>query len=388
MRILIDNCVALNNGDMALITALANSLDSERNEIYYNTMNYEMVKNVYPLLNWNESIVGGIPLRILKKISKIFGNPSIWKRYIEKKVLNKKSPYYSADVIISAPGGYLHSYYGIEERLYILYLCKLKLGKPVGIFSQSLGNLTKDDQQKLKSWGGKLDFIFLRDNISYDRGKKYGLNNIYQTYDASFLLPRSCINVPILCEEKIIKVGISMRFWNKEDNNQKKYFDMMEYIVKLLINRYKNIHITFISTCQGYDNYIDDSEVAKKFLEQLPSRYKSKCIVDHGRYTLKELQCKLKDFDFTIGTRLHFCILSLLSGVISFNISYEDKGREVYSYLGMERYTINFNADSIYWNRINDFLSISQEEISKINNKISEINESMNDTIKLMWNLL
>lgn len=45
-----------------------------------------------------------------------------------------------------------------------------------------------------------------------------------------------------------------------------------------------------------------------------------------------------------LGTRLHMCILSMLSGVPAFNISYEVKGRECYKMMGLSQYSIDYNT--------------------------------------------
>jgi polysaccharide pyruvyl transferase WcaK-like protein len=47
-----------------------------------------------------------------------------------------------------------------------------------------------------------------------------------------------------------------------------------------------------------------------------------------------------------IGTRLHMCLLALLSEIPAFNISYERKGKEAYNYLKMNNYSCDYNEES------------------------------------------
>lgn len=138
MKILIDKCIPLNNGDAALIFSLAKQLEGEY-EIEFSTTHYSTVKSIYPKYSWHKSLLGN---RWYRKIFKLFPILGKFITFIYLVLMNNE--YKKSDVIIAAPGGYLHSYYGIEDKLYIWHLCKKYLKKTVGLYSQSLGELKKE----------------------------------------------------------------------------------------------------------------------------------------------------------------------------------------------------------------------------------------------------
>ncbi|MCF1613604.1 polysaccharide pyruvyl transferase family protein [Tetragenococcus koreensis] len=368
-KVLIDNCVPLNNGDAALIFGLYKQLKAKKCEVEFSCLKQKEVKKIYPNFVWYNSHIGTIFYRIcFKKNLFVF----LWKIFIFFKLVVFNNEYKRNEIIISAPGGYIHSYYGIEARMYILYLCKKWLHKQVGIYSQSIGKLNKHDQRVLYKYGKHLNFIFVRDETSYRRIKSYGnFNNIYRTKDAAFLLLDERLKLVKTTKKK---VALSVRKWSNEGRSMQVYYQLLNKIVKYLIkNEYE---ITFLSTCQGLSFYTDDSKVAKDFLREYSYEEGTNIKVDQEYYDLDSLQKKLRTFDFVIGTRLHMCLLSLLNGVPSFNISYEEKGIESFKYLGIEDFVVDFNSKSEHVNeKLDAFLGMELEEKEELLRKVNVISK-------------
>lgn len=378
MKVLIDNCVPLNNGDAALIFALKKGFN-KKNSIELNCLNYKEVKKRYPNEVWHPSLINNTFHSFFKKIP--FLGLKIWKIFIAIYLFAFNNPYKKSDLIISAPGGYIHSYYGIESRMFILYFCKKYLKKNVGIYSQSIGDLSEKDQKIFEKYGCVLDFIYLRDEISFKRAQDYGLkDNIKLTKDAAFLLfEKSELNY---LNKRNKKIAISMREWNKEGRGKTKYFDLINKIVTILLKH--NYQIEFISTCQGLPDYVDDSKVAEEFVEYYKYNNNRNINIDSTYYNLKELQEKLVEYDFVFGTRLHMCILSLINGTLAFNISYEEKGKECYKYLKLDDFTLDYNNIEDCSEVIEKFLNINhkesqktEENVIKVSNQQKEIFENM-----------
>jgi len=341
-KILIDNCVPLNNGDAALIMGLFEQLANKDYEIGFSCLDKSRVKQIYPNFTWYKSHINTLFYKLCFK-KNLFA--WLWKVVMFIRLVWFDNEYKQSDVVISAPGGYIHSYYGIEARMYILYLCKIRLHKRVGIYSQSIGKLSKHDQVIFKKYGQNLDFIFARDEISYKRSKEYGLtNNLTLTKDAAFLLKKDNENnegeTPIFP-----RIAISLRSWTQEGRNMDSYFAQINTAISYLLKN--NYDITFLSTCQGIENYVDDSEVAKAFVKHFNYAGNQQIHINDDYHNLNDLQALIKKFDFVIGTRLHMCLLSWINNVPAFNISYEEKGRESYKYLGLDDYTTDFNASDI-----------------------------------------
>lgn len=376
-QVLIDNCVPLNNGDSALIFGVYKQLKQKNFDVVFSTLNKKEVVKKYPQFTWYKSHINTIFYRACFK-ENIFS--FIWKAIMFIKIVLFKNEYKESDIIISAPGGYIHSYYGIEGRLYILYICKKWLHKKVGIYSQSIGNLTLRDQKLFYKYGKELDFIFVRDRVSMERANSYGVfDNIYLTKDAAFLLMENN-NKPL--KNETMKVAISLRSWEREGREMTKYFHLIHESVELFLKY--NYDITFLSTCQGIKDYTDDSIVAKKFISEYHYTNRDDIHVDDRYHSLTELQSEIKEFDFVIGTRLHMCILSWINQVPAFNISYEEKGKESFKYLGIDRYSVDFNSSDIV-GKLNAFLVMSNQEKKSILDRIEEVSREQNEIFEKLF---
>lgn len=366
-KVLIDNCVPLNNGDAALVMGLYKQLSKKNYEVVFSCSNKKEVCKRYPKFNWIETYTTTLFSRLCSKSIILM---YFWKLIIFIKLIVFNNEYKRNDIIISAPGGYIHSYYGIEQRMYILYLCKKWLHKSVGIYSQSIGNLSQRDKLIFYKYGKILNYIFARDLLSFERAKSYGdFNNIYLTKDAAFLLMEDSVKEP--SEKKITKkVAISLRSWKKEGREMSQYFNLIYEAVEYLLNQ--GYSITFLSTCQGIANYTDDSITAKKFVEYFNLEDNKNVHIDGDYHNLESLQFEIKKFDFIIGTRLHMCLLSWINQIPAFNISYEEKGRESFKYLGISQFSVDFNSHSIT-KELQLFLNMTDKE--KIFNKVYEISK-------------
>lgn len=367
MKVLIDNCVPLNNGDAALVFSLKQKFGND--QVHLSTLNFDDVEEKYPKFHWIPSYINTSFYKFSRRVPLM---NLVWKSLIAIKLLSKNNPYNKSDVIISAPGGYIHSYYGIESRLFILYFCKKYLKKTVGIYSQSIGNLNEKDRKYLVKYGKNLDFILTRDEISYNRATTYGLNNIELTKDAAFMLNTNA-TVPNNVEDN--RVAISLRGWSKEGRNKGDYFTLINSLVESLLS--KGYKIDFLSTCQGIEGYVDDSIEAKQFLKEYKYEGNINITVIDKYFTLDELQDQIKNYKFIFGTRLHMCILALINGVPAFNISYEEKGKECYKYLQIEKFSVDYNETNINEN-IESFLNLKFSEKERIFNRVKEVSDEQN----------
>ena len=333
-KVLIVNAVPTNNGDAALVLGLRKKLVESGFEVIISTVNYKTVKKLYPEVKWvkSEYDLNRVEKKILRKF------PKFKKKLYEYRIKNNKE-FKDVDIIISAPGGYINSYYGIEDKLFCMDILKKNYNTKLIMYSQSVGPLNSKDRDILDKYMKIFDLFMVRDEISYKNVKQY--NNVLKTNDAAFLLDTIKGN----CTNKRNKMAISVREWSYDGRNGKKYKNLIKNIVKKCIDN--GYDVEFISTCQGLKNYIDDSKIAKEIKNEIEERYKNHIEVNDNYYTLYDLRNYISNFDFVIGTRLHMCILSILSGVPAFNISYEVKGKECYKILNLDKYSIDYNDEVI-----------------------------------------
>lgn len=328
-NILIANAVPTNNGDAALVIGLYNKLKDSGYNVTISTVNYNTVRNLYPDIEWIKADYE-FP-KIVRGFFKIF--PKLQKITLKYKI-KKNKRYKNFDAIIGAPGGYINSYYGFDSKLYCMSLMKKYYNSKLVMYSQSVGPLSDEGEKSLDTFIKDFDLFMVRDKFSYELVKHYP--NVIQTNDAAFLLSplENSVN-----DSKI--VAISVREWKHDGRNKQNYIDLIKAMTyKCIDNGYK---VEFVSTCQGISNYVDDSKIAKEILMSCGEKYRTSITVNDQYMSLFELREYIQKFDFVIGTRLHMCILSCLSAVPAFNISYEVKGRECYKILRLEDFSIDYN---------------------------------------------
>lgn len=362
MNIMIEFAVPLNNGDAALIFSLGEKLEAYGHIVVYSTYNYEKVQKIYPDKKWSKTILANKYINktpVIKSIYYLF-------RVLFSSIIREQ------DLIIAAPGGYINSYYGFKDKLFLLSLYKKVLKKPIIMFSQSVGPLSTKDGKILKKYLPYFSIFMVRDTISNLRIKdRKQDNNIIQTYDAAFLTKP--LGYDFKRENKV--VAISVREWKHDSREQTCYIHLIQSMIEELVRN--NYTIVFLSTCQGDSNYVNDSIMAEKIYSQLSLDLKEKVEIDSHYYTLQELKNELKKYDFVVGTRLHMCILSWLEGVPAFNISYEEKGRECYNYLGLSKYSVDYNESNNTKDILYSFLAMSELEKIMHFNKINEVHDAV-----------
>ncbi len=328
-KVLINNAVPLNCGDAALLIALYRQLVKKGHEVQIASYNYNDVIAKYPEL----PIVKELLLhRIFHKIP--------WaKKLLFPFAFNRSKAYQKADVIIGCPGGYVNSFYNIQNSL-SSYRIAFAKKKKTAIYAQSIGPLHSADQKWFKNFvTTSLNYLMVRDEVSNNFMQQLNIpNNKYSlSKDAAFMLPYN-----LKTKTTTNKVAISVREWNHEDRNTDDYILMIQQMVGYICNDL-NKEVVFLSTCQGLNNYKNDAVLAQKIKNGLPKEIQNFVSVNKNYHTLNQLTEQLRLFDFVIGTRLHMCILSMINGVPALNISYEIKGKECYNYLGLDAYSIDYN---------------------------------------------
>ena len=294
-EITIASAVPINNGDAALVFSLENSLTEKDFNINISTFHYDLVKNFYP------------EKELIKEITDyyFFRKAPQLKPIAVKLLFPLKKKYENSIAVISAPGGYINSYYGFHHILELLKKAK-QAGKATGIYSQSVGPLNNKDSNLLLNYSQYIDHIFVRDNFSDQQLKtiNYPINKYTLVEDGAFLIK------PNFKDFHNNKIAVSVRGWKHDNRNKYAYYKLIVSLVESAVNN--GFEIEFLSTCQGVEAYVDDSIIAKEIYESLPKKIKSKCSIDDKYYNYSSFFNKIGDYKIVIGTRLHMCILSIL----------------------------------------------------------------------------
>jgi polysaccharide pyruvyl transferase WcaK-like protein len=335
MNFLITNSVPLNGGDEALLRALSTSLlrrwpDSEVTVL---CRDLELCHKQLPDLHLASDLE--------------FANTEESRR-------NTLECYRAADVVLSAPGGFLHDHYSIKERLQGFEVA-LRLSKPLLLIGQSIGPFWKRGSVKhVRQVLNQASCICLRDQISSRHLARCGVApaRVRITADAAFLWHRIAPEMFKPKRESNNRlIGLSFRVWPLGDQvalqqTIAKGEELCRYIL-----RDSDKKILFLSTCQGIPGYVDDSEIALRIRERLPDSLQARCDIDRARYGPVELIRALGQCDAFVGMRLHACILAMLAGVPAMGLGYEDKTEEIFRQMGLESYQIPFTSNARSWIR-------------------------------------
>ncbi|MBI9038558.1 MAG: polysaccharide pyruvyl transferase family protein [Bacteroidales bacterium] len=366
-EVTIASAVPINNGDAALVFSLENSLLENDFITNISTYHYDLVKSFYP------------EKKLIKEITDyyFFRKVPQLKPIAVKLFFPFKKEYKNSVAMISAPGGYINSYYGFYHILELLKKAK-QAGKATGIYSQSIGPLNKNDSKLLLNYSQHIDHIFVRDDFSDQQLKaiNYPIEKYTLVEDGAFLIK------PDFTNSINNKIAVSVRGWKHDNRNKSAYYKLIVSLVESAVNN--GFDIDFISTCQGIEDYVNDSIIAKEIYLKLPKNIKSNCSIDDNYYNYSSFLNKLGDYKIVIGTRLHMCILALLKGIPAFNISYEIKGKECYKYLKIPELSIDYNEQNE--NALKKF-NVFLNNIDIYKNKIKSTVEKQHENANQHFNL-
>ena len=375
--ILITNIVALNGGDGAILFGMIKSFrrafgDDCRIQVY--SSEPDVARRMFPEIEFRETLglaATRAPLqgvrylgRILQAIQQARYLTVAWgwargMRFLICCLPSRQGEYLAeyahADLVASSGGTYLKEEYGMRSQL-CDYRLTLLLKRPLVFFTQSLGPFTRPDTKRaMKTVFSKSSSILLRDERSRRNIQDLGITGIriHLAADAAFALADPAILESAMFQKPALssglKIAISVRHWShfatcSTDEGMNCYRASVAESVRYLTR--EQAEVTFISTCQGIPEYDDDSVEAKKIVALLDAESASRVKVVREFVRFEKLRDLLRDFDLCIATRMHMCILSLISGIPVLPIAYEFKTRELFTSLGMDEWVVDIGSIS------------------------------------------
>jgi len=359
-RILITNTVALNTGDAAILLGTMRTLRAafgDAVDIEIADAQPKAASRYYPELRFVPTVhdaleawTGGSGLKFKLGAALLVAAAAAWrfwplsglKWFLPPQLQDALARYAGADVIVASGGTHLVPHARLASHLVHLLVCTA-LGKPFVLFTQSMGpfegRLTKII---LRSALRRATLILLRDDLSRRHLQALGVppDNAAVAPDAAFALAPANISHPApVRNADHLKVAISLRDWEHRESaateGMDKYLDAVAGLVRTLVCARK-AHVTFLSTCQGANEYwSDDSAVADQVTRRLSPDILRHVEVDRMHRRPENMIRRLKDFDVVVATRMHAAILALCAGRPVLAIAYEFKSRELFRRLGL-----------------------------------------------------
>lgn len=403
MNIVIINAVPINGGDEALLEAtlkgLYNNFDDPVIDILCN--NPPMYKNYFPSLDldWDwefvflknpdheNAFIFKSKTFIRKVLKKVLGLPyesagsRIFASSSEKRVFKKLA---NASKVVMSAGGYIHDYYGYNKRLKTLSFIHEYLKIPYYIFSQSVGPFwNENNYKKLQTAFEQAQQVILRESYSLKhlKGIGYQGNNITVTNDVAFYLKESYAK-KVNLQKELKKIAVNFREWKYQEDSKANLEKAIRFCKKLIKEGFS---ISFISTCQGVEGYVDDSIFAERIIQSLSEEQQQHCTVFSEKFSLSGIIDILSQQDAYIGMRLHGAILSLLAGIPALNIAYEDKTLGIFNALELDDFCFYYREDYDVWDsKVDYFIKHYKAYLHRVDNIKHAVYKEVKQNFKLL----
>jgi colanic acid/amylovoran biosynthesis protein len=365
MHVIIENTVALNTGDAAILVAI---IDIVRETFGAHTRisvcdsEPAVAARYYPELSFHPLMTATLS-GDLHLFGRAWRTPlrrwlakrqrTAWQHATDGPAHDSLALYRSADLVISTGGTYLVEHYKLRNRFDELDK-DIALGKPLVLFTQSLGPFRQPDNRvRMKRIADAALLVLLRDAKSREHLREIGVadRQLEVVADSVFALARTdwLAAPPQRDSVRPLRVAVSVRRWthfdgHDRDTGMQHYEAAIAGAVTALV-RERGAEVVFLSTCQGVPEYLyDDSQVADRIRQGLDLDVQRAVSVDHDFHSPTALMQTLRGFDFAISTRMHMAILGLCAGLSVLPIAYEFKTHEVYKSLGQSAWVTDISA--------------------------------------------
>ncbi len=358
-RVLITDAMPVNGGDEALLVGLLRGLEHRWPGTRFTVLSARAAqgRKILPQVRI-EPALGSMGVfrwtRRRRELADGHGNPlrEMLKRlacFLEEQVVARR--YREADVVVSAPGGFLNDHYDITSVLRGFELAA-RLGRPLVLFGQSIGPLTgAANRAALARALAGAALIAIRDEQSRHCLAECGIEGSRVVFmpDVAFLWRGFARDLYREKSGPPKSAGLCFRRWPYRDREEyrktvAKARRLVEHLASRGIERF-----LFASTCQGVPGYVDDSELSVLIVSGLAPELQRRCMVDRTRYHPCDLIRLLSGCDIFVGMRLHSCLLAMLGGTPAVGLAYEQKTPEIFRQLGLKTYQVPFTAYQTRW---------------------------------------
>lgn len=284
----------------------------------------------------------------------------------------------NSDLLISGGGSLLQDVTSSKTIPYYLAIVKLAqlYKKKVVFYSQGIGPVNKKfGRWLIKRVANKVDAIFVRDEASKQLLQEIGVKK-----DVGVAIDPVLGIATSKSKEKLGKtVGIYIRPWENEEQNQKMIIAMKEGLIELLQKGYKLYMVPM-----HYEQDLEISRALKAALEiELKDRelnLENQITVLDKKLSIKEVLRYTAEFDFVIGMRLHSLIMAAANCVPMIGLSYDPK---VTSFIGQIGVPYCIDVKEIDSNNFKQNLEDLEKDLNSQQELLKQSYERNKDKLKL-----
>ncbi|MDB5556467.1 MAG: hypothetical protein JWL86_6451, partial [Rhizobium sp.] len=338
----------------------------------------DAARAVHPTVAWSERIgnAGGGAVGRLKSLVYLFASWfSAWLPFLGAFLPAKQRQTLDAirasDVVISAPGGYIHD----TNFAYFIALLHIHLGTIMGkiviLAPQSVGPIERPLSRAVARYVlGKVPFLCARESYSWDflaHDLKLPEKNVYRTGDSAFwnshvednpdLIDGVYESLGVARDAPIF--GMTVVKWSFPKSKEPavmlgRYTDAVARAADHMAEKYGLTPVIF-------------NQVSEDLPASLEVQRKAKCkvIVDQTSREPDVLRAMIARSKVFLGTRFHSCIFSMMAGRPTFAIAYLPKTEYIMNDLKLShRHTPidKINYDYLIKTISQDYENLSQAE--------------------------
>ena len=304
--------------------------------------------------------------------------------------------YFSNDILIDASGISFTDDRSFSNILIntLWFLPAIVSGIPMVKMSQSMGPFEKG---YVKSLGrlvlNRLDFIVCRGDRSYELTKAFlKKKNIYNLPDTAFCLKPAedrerLLNNYGLAEGEYIAVGPSfvMRDYFEKGVYSDIVSNALNRITELTDRKLLFVPHSWIHSAQlGADSVNDDLTVCREVASKLDRK---DYVIISDEMSARQLKAMIY---MAIGSRYHFLIAALSSGVPSMALGWSHKYRELFKEFGIDEYVLEYSGmDLAVVQSMAEKLFAHRDEVKeKIDENLDDVKQRSAMNEKLVVELL
>jgi len=257
----------------------------------------------------------------------------------------------NADLVISAPGGFLgvgNSLTGLLSEMFRILLSKILMKKPTIIYAQSLYPVSNRLARLMTRYVlNKLDIIILREEISKHILANMGVRRrVLVTADASFSLNPPPVDAKTVSletpERKLDKPFVGVTVWGgylESRKTMKKHQNYVKELAKGIDNLVRQLNATVFILPQTL--IPQDIAAMRSVYELVKNKSAIRLVLED--YSPQDLMDITKRMDLFVATRLHSAIFALVVNVPTVVVAYEHKALGVMNMMSLGDWVLDID---------------------------------------------
>lgn len=345
-----------------------------------------------------DRMILGIPFFVIGSVLKFFHLPHKWL------AIGSLKQYYENDVLVDFSGISFSDFRGFLDLIINVtwFLPAFVSGIPIIKMSQSLGTYQKLSVRLCAKYVLKrIRIVVARGKKSYDATKELlpQKKHIYNLPDIAMCLPEAPVEIReqileqmglknkkyvVFAPSIVVDERAGAEFYRKMiEKSIQEVYQLTGFPVLLVP------HTRSISKAAGVDSISDDLTVCIDIEKRLKNTDIPVKLLKE-RYNARELKSVIAGAEFAVGSRYHFLIAAMSSGVPSLALGWGHKYYEMFALFDMEKYVFEYHdfTEEKIIHGVNELAGSYVKIRQEIEEKLSEVKKESRKNVQLAFKLV